>query len=92
RFTTDVIERISFYEDNVSTTKPVNIGTNRATGLEFNAKYSPSKWLVLTGDFNYNQFDRQGTLEAVSFDFNASRWTSRMTAKLKFPADIDFEV
>ena len=91
-YTTDVVERVSFFENGVTTTKPVNIGTNRATGIEFNAKYSASKWLVFNGDFNYNYFNRVGTLENVSFDFNAGRWTSRLTAKLKLPAKIDFEI
>jgi len=92
RYTTDVIERVSFFENNVSTSKPVNIGTNRATGIEFNAKYSPNEWLSLNGDFNYNRFDRRGSLENVSFDFNADLWTSRLTAKFKLPAQIDLEV
>ncbi len=92
RYTTDVIERVSFFEDNVSTTKPVNIGTNKTTGIEFNAKYSPSKWLTFNGDFNFNGFTREGELEGTSFDFTADQWTSRLTTKLKLPWQIDFEV
>src|SRR5690606_25456725 len=53
RHTTQVVERVSTYEDNVNYSKPVNVGTNHATGLEFNAKYSPWKFLSLNGDFNY---------------------------------------
>ncbi len=92
RYTTDVIERVSFFENNVSTTKPVNLGTNGTTGVEFNFKYTPYKWLDINGDFNYNRFDRQGNLEGVSFDFNADQWNARLTAKFKLPMDIDFEV
>ena len=33
RYTTDVVERVSTFEDNVAITKPLNIGTNRATCL-----------------------------------------------------------
>ena len=51
RYTTDQIERISTVEDNVNTTTPYNIGTNRSTGLELNAKYTPVKWLTVNGDF-----------------------------------------
>ncbi|MEL6944780.1 MAG: outer membrane beta-barrel family protein, partial [Bacteroidota bacterium] len=92
RYTTDVIERISFFEDNVSIVKPLNIGTNRATGVEFNAKYTATKWLTFNGDFNYNVFDRQGRFEGQSIDFSADQWSSRLTTKLKLPAQFDVEI
>jgi outer membrane receptor protein involved in Fe transport len=92
RYTTDVVERVSTFENNVNTTMPMNIGTNRSTGLEINVKYSASKKLSFNGDFNYNYFNRQGELEATSFDFNANRWSSKITSKIKFPAGIDFEM
>jgi outer membrane receptor protein involved in Fe transport len=92
RYTTDVVEQVTTFENNVSTSVPLNIGTNRATGIEFNAKYTPAKWLTLNGDFNYNYFNRQGTFEARSFDFDAGQWSSRLMAKLKLPAEIDMEI
>lgn len=92
RYTTDVVERVSTFENNVNTTKPVNIGTNRSTGLELNAKYTVSKKLSFNGDFNYNYFNRKGKLDATSFDFNADQWSSKITSKIKFPGGIDFEI
>lgn len=92
RYTTDVVEEVSTFEDNISITRPMNIGTNRATGLELNAKYSPMVWWSLNGDFNYNYFQREGTFESASFDFNADQWSTRITSKFKLPGDIDFEV
>lgn len=92
RYTTDVVERVTYFENNVNTTKPINIGTNRATGAEFNFKYTPNNWLGLNGDINYNYFNRQGTFEATNFDFNAYQWSTKMTAKFKLPSKIDFEV
>ena len=92
RYTTDVIERITTFENNVSTTKPENIGTNRATGIEFNAKYSPAKWLTLNGDFNYNQFKRDGNFESTVFDFSNDQWTSKLMTKIKLPSDFDLEM
>jgi len=91
RYTTDVIERVSTFEDNVNTEKPENIGTNRATGVEFNAKYSPINWLVLNADFNYSTFAREGIFEATNFDFSGDQYSSKLMAKLKLPADIDLE-
>ncbi len=92
RYTTDMVERISEFENNIETTKPSNVGTNRTTGVEVNGKYSPNKWFTLNGDFNYNYFNRQGEYETTSFDFEADQWSSKLTAKFKLPADIDFEV
>ena len=91
-YTTEVIERVSTFEDNVNTTKPINVGTNRATGFELNAKYEPVKWLTLNGDFNFNGFNRQGDFEDQSFDFVGTRWSSRLNSKFKLPAQIDLEV
>jgi len=92
RYTTDVVERVSTFANNVNTTMPINVGTNRATGVEFNAKYTASKKISFNGDINYNYFKREGILEATSFDFNADQWTSKITSKIKLPAGIDFEV
>ncbi len=92
RYTTQVVERVSTYEDNVNYSKPVNVGTNHATGLEFNAKYSPWKFLSLNGDFNYNYFNRQGELEGRSFDFKSDRWTTQVMAKLDLAGDLDIEL
>ena len=92
RYTTDVVERISTFEDNVNTTMPLNIGTNQATGVEFNAKFSLNKWWTINGDINYNYFNRQGQLEATSFDFDADQWSAKVNNKLKLPADFDFEI
>jgi outer membrane receptor protein involved in Fe transport len=32
RYTTEVVERVTFFEDDVNITKPVNLGTNKTTG------------------------------------------------------------
>ncbi|NER15363.1 TonB-dependent receptor [Leptobacterium flavescens] len=92
RYTTDVIEDVITFLDNVSTRMPLNIGTNNTTGVEFNAKYTPVNWATITTDFNYNYFKREGDFQNTSFDFEGDRWSSRMTAKFKLPAQIDLEV
>lgn len=92
RYTTDVVERISTFQNNVNVFKPLNIGTNRATGVEFNTKYSPNNWLTFNGDLNYNYFNREGELESTVFDFSADQWSGKLTSKFKLPADIDFEM
>jgi outer membrane receptor protein involved in Fe transport len=91
RYTTQVVERISTFEDNVTFSTPENIGTNSSVGFEMNGKFSPNKWLTLTGDFNLNYFDRIGTFENQDFDFSGSQWSSRTGSKIGLPADIDIE-
>jgi outer membrane receptor protein involved in Fe transport len=91
RYKTQVVERISTFEDNVTFSTPENIGTNSSVGFEMNGKFSPNKWLTLTGDFNLNYFDRIGTFENQDFDFSGSQWSSRMGSKIGLPADIDIE-
>lgn len=92
RYTTEVVERITTFEDNVSLTTPQNIGTNRTTGLELNFKTIPTEFLTLTGDLNYNFFSREGELEGTLFDFSADQYSGKLTSKFKLPFNFDFEV
>lgn len=91
KYTTEVVERVSTFEDNVTTTTPENIGSNASIGFETNGKYNPIKWLTLTGDFNFNYFDRVGSFENQTFDFSGHQWSSRLGTKIGLPADIDVE-
>lgn len=91
-YTTDVMETVSYFSDNISISTPMNIGSNRKTGIELNGKYSPLKWFSLTGDFNFGYFNRQGTFGTRSFDFRGEQWSTKITAKFKFPADVDLEI
>ncbi|MDX1446372.1 outer membrane beta-barrel family protein [Lishizhenia sp.] len=91
-YTKDVIERIASFQNNVTTTQPENVGTKRSTGLEMNMKYSPLKKLDIQGDVNYNFFTRDGALNGTSFDFNASQWSTKWTAKIKLPYKFDLEI
>lgn len=92
KYTTDVIERVTTFDDNVAITTPENIGTNASVGFETNGKYSPNKWLTLTGDFNYNYFNRDGTYQEQSFAFSGDQWSSKLGTKFKLPAEIDLEL
>lgn len=92
RLTTDAIERVSTFEDNVRVTMPMNIGTDQVTGIEFNGKYMPVNWLTLNGDFNFGYFIRKGSFEDQVFDFDGDRWTTRLNTKWSLPADIDLEL
>jgi outer membrane receptor protein involved in Fe transport len=92
RNTNAVIERVSTFENNVNITRPLNIGTNRTTGVELNGDYSPNRWLKLTGDFNLNYFVREGEFQQQSFDFSGDQWSSQLTSKIALPANFDLEI
>ena len=91
-YTTDLVERVTTFADNIQTTMPLNVGTNRATGIEFNGKYVPIDWLTLNGDFNWNYYQRRGEYEGRSFDFTGDRWSGRLMSKFSLPASIDLEI
>ena len=91
-YTTDVIERVTTFEDNVSITTPENIGSRKTTGIELNFKYGPVNWLTFNGDFNYGYFIRDGEFEDQIFDFSGNKWTSRLTTKFILPANFELEI
>lgn len=90
--TTDVIEDVTTFNENVSATTPENIGTNKSTGVELNFKYRVFKWLTLNNDTNYNYYKRQGDFNDTSFDFKANFWLSKLTSKFNLPANFDMEI
>lgn len=91
-YTTAVKENISQFQDNVTITKPVNVGTNQKVGLELNWKYVPNKWLSTNGDFNFGYFNRKGNFEGQTFDFTGNQWSSKITAKFKLKKEFDLEL
>lgn len=91
-YTTEVVDRVTFFQENVSITMPVNVGIRNQTGLEITGKYNPTKWLSLNGDFNYGYFSREGVFMDQDFAFEGDKWSSRLTSKFKLPADFDLEL
>lgn len=91
-YTTDVIESVSYYEDNVNISTPMNIGTRDKVGLEINGKYNAAEWLTLNGDFNFGYFNRKGEFEDQNFDFNSQQWTAKLSGKFKLPLDMEMEL
>ncbi len=92
RFTTEKIERVITFVDGVTFTTPQNIGTNKATGVEGNFKYSPHKKIVFNGDLLYNVFQRDGQFEGQVFDFSADQWNAKLSTKYKLNKTFDTEL
>lgn len=91
-YTTNVIERVSIFENNANITQPENIGERNKTGLELNGKYSPKKWFTLSGDFNFGYFIRTGDYLGQNFDFSGDQWSTKLTTKFKLPKKFDLEL
>ena len=90
-YTTNAIESVTTFQDNISVSGPENLGTKRVNGIELNGKISTTKKIVVSGDFNYNTFDRKAIWQNRSFDFKGNRWSSEVTSKFKFPKELDLE-
>lgn len=92
RKTSDVISNIIEVDGNQTITRPDNIGKSKDLGLELNAKWEAMKYLVFLLDGNMAFYERYGDYQDSSFSFQNSYWSTRMTTKIKFPADIDMEI
>ena len=86
-YTTNTIESVTTFQNNISVSGPENLGTKKVNGLELNVKITPTKKIVVNGDFNYNSFDRKASWQNQSFDFKGNNWSSEITSKFKFPMD-----
>ncbi|MEO0403689.1 MAG: outer membrane beta-barrel family protein, partial [Bacteroidota bacterium] len=90
-YTTDIIERISVFEDDVNIVRPENIGTKNQTGLEINGKYQPIKKWTINGDFNYGFFSRSGQFQDQDFSFEGTIWYVKMTNRFRVKKGLDLE-
>ena len=90
--TTAVKENITIYEDGVTITKPMNIGTRDKVGVELNYKYTVAKWFSFNGDANYGYFQRKGEFATQKFDFNGDQWTTKLNLKFKLNGGFDIEL
>ena len=91
-YTTNVIERVTVFENNANITQPENIGDRKKIGAELNGKYTPNKWFTLSGDINFGYFVRTGDYLGQNFDFTGDQWSSKLTTKFKLPKKFDLEI
>lgn len=91
-YTTNVKERITYFDNDISITTPVNVGVNHKVGVELNWKYTVNKWLSANGDVNYGYFNRLGEFESQNFDFQGDQWSTMVMTKFKLKGGFDFEL
>ena len=93
RHTQDKIERIRQLDDaGNATTRPENLRSGDALGLEFTSAYSPRKWWKLDGSFNFFYATIDGSNIEVDYKATTYSWFARATSKFLLPKNFDFQV
>ncbi len=93
RHTTDKIERIRRVDDEgISATRPENLSTEDAFGLEFTSAYNPAKWVKLDGNFNFFRSITDGGNLNADFQADTYSWFARITSRFTFWKNTDLQV
>ncbi len=80
--------------------KPINLSSQDRIGFEFTANYHPFKTLRLSSSFNFYQFETNGVdiytnqnNEEIIVDYTTKNtsWFTRLTARVKLPANIEWQ-
>ena len=93
RNTTDVIQRVLFFNpDGTTTRQPENLANSESLGLEFTFQYSGSKWLRLDGNANF--FRQQINGQNVDSDFSSDNvtWFARLTPRITVWEGSDIQI
>lgn len=95
RYTTGLITRLRLSDSTgITSSFPVNLGTENSYGLEFAGNYIPNKAWTFSGNFNFFRAISDGEFEGVSYDAETYAFTSRVSArwrvKRKFSAQTSF--
>ncbi len=93
RMTKGKIERIRQVDDTgFSVTRPENLLSENAYGIEFTSSYSPVKWWK--NDFNFNFFHAtiDGSNILDSYKTETYSWFARQTSRFNLPQGIDMQM
>lgn len=93
RHTTGKIERIRRVDaEGNAATRPENLSTEDAFGLEFTAAYDLAKWWKVDGNFNFFRSITDGGNIGASFQADAYNWFTRFTSRFTFWKNTDFQI
>lgn len=85
RYRTEVIERVSTINgQGITTTRPINLATEDAWGVEFSADQELFNNLQLSGSLNIFQSDREGEYRDQIYSSSTGRVTGRMRLRWSF--------
>lgn len=92
RYRTDVTERITTVDNNgITTSRPVNLATEEAWGIEFSADQELFDNLQLMGSLNLFQSKRDGAFQGVQYASESESLTSRLRVRWKFAPGWNFQ-
>ncbi|MDX1591242.1 MAG: TonB-dependent receptor [Balneolaceae bacterium] len=85
RYRTDVIERVTTIDgQGFSTSRPINLATENAWGVEFTFDQRLFSEIDFTGSLNLFQAERDGTFEGTVYGSQSDSFTSRMRIRWRF--------
>ncbi len=93
RDTDNKIERIrQVNSDGFATTRPENLLSEQAYGVEFTSQFTPIKWWKL--DFNFNLFHAEidGSNIDKTYIRETNSWFMRQTSKFSLPKGLDVQL
>lgn len=79
-------------DEGVLVTIPINLDYENRIGFELSTSYKPTKWLNLSGEFNYYAFEDNGSYENQLFDYSDSNWFMRLNSRANLPKDLAMQV
>lgn len=92
RYRTGVIQRITLVDSvGFSRIFPVNLATENAYGLEFNFSNSLQNWWNLNANFNFYRAITRGNYQEQLLESDTYTWTSRVTSKMTFFKQWNFQ-
>lgn len=93
RFTTDVIQRVTYVdEEGITRISPNNVGTEQAFGGEFNLSYDPFEWIQISNNLNIYRSVIDGNTNVQELNSDTWTWRNRFSSKLNIFYDIQFQV
>ncbi|WP_162056420.1 outer membrane beta-barrel family protein [Pontibacter pamirensis] len=92
RYRTGVIQRITIVDSvGFSRMYPVNLATENAYGLEFNLSSTLQSWWNLNANFNFYRAITEGFHQDRLLESDTYTWTSRVTSKMTFFRQLNFQ-
>jgi outer membrane receptor protein involved in Fe transport len=93
RHTKGKIERIRRVDnEGIAATRPENLSTEDAFGLEFTSAYNPAKWWKLDGNFNFFRSITNGGNLNADFQADTYSWFARLTSRFSFWKNTDLQL
>ncbi|MCU0348500.1 MAG: TonB-dependent receptor, partial [Saprospiraceae bacterium] len=93
RHTTGKIERIRRVNaEGIANTRPENLSTEDAFGLEFTSAYNPAKWMKLDANFNFFRSITDGGNLGADFQADTYSWFARLTSRFTFWKNTDLQM